>query len=155
VLGSGGSNHSKSLCVLMFFTLATYQPPSCHQGFLSSSLRISKRVPLTVLMSNNKDIDAPGRGNFWVFPSHSFPWKGWSNSRSPPMILMMTQCCPTHWLNSDSMRRPRRLPNRLQRALRGKSGLIDVGASCSMSTPYTTLGLMPKLWWIPSHRLPN
>jgi hypothetical protein len=41
--------------LLNSFTLAMYHPPSPHQGFLTSSLQISKRVPLTIPVSNHND----------------------------------------------------------------------------------------------------
>jgi hypothetical protein len=44
-----------NLCVLVFFTPVTLHPPSPHQGILTSPLRISKRVSLTIPVSNHND----------------------------------------------------------------------------------------------------
>jgi hypothetical protein len=49
---------------LCAFTLTTLNPSLPHQGFLTSSFRISKRVTFTVPVSNHNDIGAPGREGF-------------------------------------------------------------------------------------------
>jgi hypothetical protein len=56
VLHSDGTNQSKHWCVLLCTSLATHLPLPQYQETLISPLRISKKIPLTVHVSNHNDI---------------------------------------------------------------------------------------------------